>query len=243
MDQSEFETNGFVIFKSVVSSDARQHIQNQIEAILDKALESISEYRPDSKKTLDEKYLYLKKQSPALKAHAYDLIRYADALKSSSVNPSVLEFIKLILGPTLLLDGVQVRIDDPSDDRLLPFHQEVFGQISERCLTLWCPLTDVNMENGPLRVVPGSHRLGKLPHQFRSDFRNYHGVVKDIPEKSVKYITLQAGDGLIFHPLLLHASGANRSSEVRWTFITRYNSISNVPYLQSSDAPSHIEQK
>jgi phytanoyl-CoA hydroxylase len=44
----------------------------------------------------------------------------------------------------------------------------------------------------------------------------YHGVVNFDPESSTRiWVEMNEGDTVFFHPLLLHGSGANRSSDFR----------------------------
>ncbi|MGO1068376.1 phytanoyl-CoA dioxygenase family protein [Lysobacter sp. CA199] len=60
--------------------------------------------------------------------------------------------------------------------------------------------------DGPLRVVPGSHRHGKLDAAHAAALRERHGEVE---------CTAQPGDLLIMRPLLLHASSKATSPSGR----------------------------
>jgi ectoine hydroxylase-related dioxygenase (phytanoyl-CoA dioxygenase family) len=159
-----------------------------------------------------------------------------------SLEPRLLNLMRLILGKNILLDFTQVRIDDSQNDRLLPFHQEMFGQMSRTCLTAWAALRDVTVEGGALRILPGSHKKGFVPHRFYPEFNNYHGVAETVPADKVIHLTASAGDIVVFHPLLFHASSPNQLDQIRWTFITRYNPIAELPYLEDENAPKHIPQ-
>jgi ectoine hydroxylase-related dioxygenase (phytanoyl-CoA dioxygenase family) len=37
---------------------------------------------------------------------------------------------------------------------------------------------DVDEENGPMRVIPESHKLGKLEHRFYPEYNNYQSLQK-----------------------------------------------------------------
>ena len=50
------------------------------------------------------------------------------------------------------------------------------------------------------------------------------------------YVELDAGDVLIFHSNILHRSESNNSDKARWSFITAYNRVGNVPKLEKSTA-------
>ncbi len=73
-------------------------------------------------------------------------------------------------------------------------HVEAPEQLLEKMLTARIHLDDVRADNGPLQVVPGSHRTGK-----RMDLRT-------VPPHPV---FARAGDVLLMRPLLVHGSIAS----------------------------------
>ena len=79
-------------------------------------------------------------------------------------------------------------------------------ELLEQMLTLRIHLDDADETNGALRVLPGSHRLGKLGAGQISEFR------KTVTEE---LCTAAAGDALLMRPLLLHASSRSTSDRHR----------------------------
>jgi hypothetical protein len=73
-------------------------------------------------------------------------------------------------------------------------HVEAPVQVLERMATVRIHLDDVTGENGPLRVIPGSHRTG---------------IAMELGDVDPESILARAGDVLLMRPLLAHAS--NRS--------------------------------
>lgn len=67
----------------------------------------------------------------------------------------------------------------------------------ERMLTVRLHLDDANATNGALRVIPGSHRHGRLSAEQTTALREQHPEV---------VCEVAAGDALLLRPLLLHAS-------------------------------------
>jgi hypothetical protein len=67
-------------------------------------------------------------------------------------------------------------------------------------------LDDSGYENGPLRVVPGSHRLGRLPGSDQVALREGRGEVACVAPR---------GGVVAMKPLLLHASSKSTSSRPR----------------------------
>ncbi len=73
-------------------------------------------------------------------------------------------------------------------------HVEAPRELLERMLTLRIHLDDVTDENGPLKVIAGSHLAGK------------ETVATDRPPAVIR---VQAGDVLAMRPLVSHSSGAS----------------------------------
>src|SRR5206468_5123271 len=73
--------------------------------------------------------------------------------------------------------------------------------ILERMVTVRLHLDDCGLDNGPLKVRPGTHSLGRLARERTEELASE--VAEDI-------CCLNAGDALIMRPLLLHASSPPR---------------------------------
>jgi ectoine hydroxylase-related dioxygenase (phytanoyl-CoA dioxygenase family) len=76
-------------------------------------------------------------------------------------------------------------------------HVQPPSRVLEEMLTVRLHLDDCMIGNGPLRVLPGSHRLGVIKSESIPEIR------RRIPEVAC---TLSRGDALLMRPLLLHAS-------------------------------------
>lgn len=78
-------------------------------------------------------------------------------------------------------------------------HVQPPDEVLQRMLAVRLHLDDCGTENGALRVLPGSHREGRLSDAAVDRWR------REIPEV---LCTARAGDTLLMRPLLLHASSA-----------------------------------
>ena len=85
------------------------------------------------------------------------------------------------------------RLTKPTRKAGVP-HVEAPLEVLERMLTARLHLDDATEENGPLKVIPGSHRTGRKL------------VLGDVAPRT---ILARAGDVLLMRPMLAHAS--NRS--------------------------------
>ena len=95
----------------------------------------------------------------------------------------------------------------------LGIHQD-YPLVDERyfsAFNVWCPLVDVNEENGCLRVVPGSHTLNS---KMRIDIFPYEKYLPIIEQYLVS-IPMKLGQAVVFDMRIFHCSGANQTQEER----------------------------
>ena len=155
---------------------------------------------------------------------------------------SLMDCVESLIGPEIYSNPVQhVRIKPP--EQILPknplgkpilgatqWHQDQGVVIEEAdetvMLTVWFALQDVSVEQGPLKVVPGSHRPGLLAHCL-----NYQGKGgRQIPEKLFEVertipVPVKRGDVIFLTKQTVHGSLSNVSDTIRWSFDLRYNPI------------------
>jgi ectoine hydroxylase-related dioxygenase (phytanoyl-CoA dioxygenase family) len=82
-------------------------------------------------------------------------------------------------------------------------HVEPPISVLERMLTVRIHLDDCTEDNGPLRVIPGSHKLGRqTPDDARGQL-DKHGEVA---------CAVKSGGAVLMRPMLLHASSPSVSS-------------------------------
>ncbi|MBC6477191.1 MAG: phytanoyl-CoA dioxygenase family protein [Hormoscilla sp. GM7CHS1pb] len=152
-------------------------------------------------------------------------------------HPRLLDAIESIIGSEICATPIlHVRIKPPEnltprDDRghiqldKTPIHQDNAGILPEAdatdMLTVWFPMNYTDMKNGCLCVWPGSHHLGLLPHcidrgrpRIPTEFLKEIGKAVPVPVKQ--------GGVLLMNKCTVHASYANRSEKIRWSFDLRY---------------------
>ncbi len=97
----------------------------------------------------------------------------------------------------------------------------------EQMLTIRIHLDDVDETNGALRVLPGTHRSGRLSADHIRAAR---------AEQSEFLCTVPAGSALLMRPLLLHASGRSTSARQRRVLHIEYAGFNLPQPLQWHEA-------
>lgn len=113
-----------------------------------------------------------------------------------------------------------------------PWHQDAFYFPFEhsRQIGLWYAVTEAHATNGPLWVLPGSHR--ESVHNAVKDQREhanpaYVEIVDHTMDGAVP-VYLQPGDLLVFHSHLMHRSTDNDSAELRAAMVYHYATAGTV---------------
>jgi phytanoyl-CoA hydroxylase len=106
----------------------------------------------------------------------------------------------------------------------------------DQMISVMVAITDATRENGCLQVIKGSHKMGRIEHDFAGEQvgASQHYVDLALKNMDLVYVELKAGDALFFHSNLLHRSDANLSDMARWSLISCYNRRDNVPYNEPS---------
>ncbi|WP_054024583.1 phytanoyl-CoA dioxygenase family protein [Bacillus sp. FJAT-28004] len=86
-------------------------------------------------------------------------------------------------------------------------------------IAAWIAMEDkVDEQNGCLWVIPGTHKLGLLPHGKVKDLVEHEEHTHETEGINLKEqipVIMEKGDVLFFHELLIHSSNRNRSTD-RW---------------------------
>ena len=132
------------------------------------------------------------------------------------------------------------------------YHQDYYYWYGMGCLfpdmaTASIAIDASTRENGCLRVLSGSHKLGRIDHEFDQE-REDSGVSEErlaIIKASCEevWVELGVGDAVIFHCNTLHGSDDNASGQSRLALLGCYNTKHNDPYMATpSGHPFFHEQ-
>jgi phytanoyl-CoA hydroxylase len=168
--------------------------------------------------------------------------RTSAAFLCSALDAPTLDIAEAILGPDLELhmDG-QVLYKEATGGHPKHLHQDAayFTHRFEGPVALFCYGIDTDLQNGALHVVPGSHRLGLLPHV---DTFSHLGVdAHEWPWERALPICGQAGDAILFHVNTIHGSKQNFSAHPRPAFIHRYRHADDYVVVHSSTTANRRE--
>jgi len=140
--------------------------------------------------------------------------------------PIYVEACRKLIGPDADLYFNQAVIKPPHEGMEFAWHQDSGYTETDplEYITCWTAISRTFVENGCIWIIPGSHKLGVLPHP-RSEADNalhaqFEDVIGDLKEEPVE---MKAGQVAIFSSLMLHRSGPNTSDEIRRGYVPQYH--------------------
>lgn len=200
IDMAQFEREGFVITNPLFSL---REIQ-QIVGVLEEQTQTTEGRRGGVRDVLDN----------------------LPTMRTLADHPSIRAIVDQLLGPEAFVVRSTLFDKTASANWKVPWHQDVTiavaeridtpghgpwsiksgvthvqppSQVLERMLTVRVHLDACPASNGALRVIPGTHKLGRL---------NQNEVSPYINEAAAVCCAAKAGEALVMRPLLLHASSA-----------------------------------
>ncbi|MDA0840408.1 MAG: phytanoyl-CoA dioxygenase family protein [Planctomycetota bacterium] len=131
----------------------------------------------------------------------------------------LLDVAGAMVGPDIAFFAADYICKSPAKGRPVYWHQDAKYWPLEpmEVITVWFAVTESNRQNGGVRVIPGSHTGGLLPHESIEDEDNLlrtHVPSNFFDESSAIDLELEPGDISMHHPLTIHGSKKNTSD--RW---------------------------
>jgi len=226
MSQNNFSNDGYVLKKNLFSEDEINKLK--------KFIESSSDKKNDARETRSS----TGKLSITLWDHPSD-----DLFGKFSTNERIVKPMEEYLGDEVYHYHSKIIWKKPGDGGF-DWHQDYGYWYHNACLypdmgSCFIMLDRATKENGCLKVLKGSHKVGRIGHGVY-DTPEQTADMERIAELEKRhesvYITAEPGDVLFFHANLLHSSDENKSSDSRRTLIVCFNTKSNNPYKDSGHA-------
>ncbi len=149
----------------------------------------------------------------------------SDVFASVMRSARTVEIVGDLIGPNLRFHHGKVNSKLPGTATKVLFHQDFNFQpmTNDDIITCLLFIDEVTLENGPLEVVPGSHKGTLYTHWHGGRFTGAvaDSVMEEQGDKVVPCIG-KAGSVCLMHSSLLHGSAPNLSDSSRTLYITTY---------------------
>ena len=191
---------------------------------------------------LDEGHSAAQPKLTRIKQPHVHLPAFFDVLHS----PRVKAVLQALLGPTVRLQTTKLNTKAPGGGAAVEWHQDwaFYPHTNDDLLALGLILEDVDEANGPLMVVPGSHKGPVLSHFANGVFAGAVDPGDPLFERD-KAVTLagRAGSMSVHHVRLLHGSAPNNSDRARLICFYELAAADAWPLAGASTAFAGLDQQ
>ncbi len=158
-------------------------------------------------------------------------------------NAPLVDMIAQLIGPGVKFHHAKLNLKQPGTATRAGWHQDhPFDPHSNSDVVVsLLMLDDMTLENGCLRVVPGSHRGER--HSHWQDGRYTGEIAADAVarlEPASVPVTGRAGDVCLMHTWMVHGSPGNASAKPRTLFICDYTAADAVPLTPAAMPNRHL---
>lgn len=227
----QYEEQGFLLLHAYFSSSEIEFVRSEVPALLSK----------------ESKARVFEENRRAVRAiHGCHL--ESEVMRRLTMHPKMLAPVGQIIKSEVYVYQFKINVKAAFDGESWPWHQdfkhwqEEDGLRSPQILSAAVYLDDINEFNGPIYIIPGSHKEAVLETEelemsgwkkkYRADLRysvSRETVTKLIEKRGMISTKAPPGSVLFFHSNLVHGSASNITPRNRWLVIVTYNSVNNVP--------------
>ena len=215
LTQDQIETyheDGFILVEDVITPEQLARLREITDELIEKSrdvTESNDVYDlDDGHSSAEPKLTRIKLPT---KQHPY----FWEVARTSRIA----DVVRQLIGPNVLLQTSKLNTKAPGGGAAVEWHQDwaFYPHTNDDLLACGLMLEDVTLENGPLQVIPGSHKGPTLSHHNADGV--FCGAVDpadpDFDLSKAVTLTGRAGSMTVHHVRALHGSAPNTSDRAR----------------------------
>lgn len=248
----EFDERGFLFFESFFEKDE-----------MEKFIEELQDYEEDEDLKLSEGTI-LEPGKEEIRS-IFGIHEISERFDRLTRNPQLLKIVQQLLDSDVYIHQSRINYKPGFKGKGFNWHSDFETWHSEdgmprmRCLSCSIVMTDNNEFNGPLMLIPGSHKYF-IPCVGRTPEDNYKESLKiqdlGVPDaasltrlmndNAIEAPKGPAGSLIIFECNTLHGSNANMSCWPRSNLFFVYNSVHNTlvePFCGNKPRPQFLANR
>ncbi len=230
--KEEYEINGYVVVPSLFNSDEVDLLRKTTDDIIESAR---GKSKSDSIHDLEDSHDAA--GAPKIR-RIKDPVQQFDVYAALARNEKLLSIVRALLGDNVRFHNSKINIKLAEFGAAVEWHQDwaFYPHTNDAVLAVGVALEDLTKDNGPLMVVPGSHRGPVYDHHADGAFCGAIAA-SDVADQIKNAVPLigPAGSITIHHVRTLHGSAINRSAQARPLLLISYTAADAWPLMGISD--------
>lgn len=230
----QYHEQGFLLVENVLTPDEIARLQGDFDAWVEESRQHIEPWG----ETLDGRARFdiesdHSAMHPSLR-RVTSPTEISDAFKQAALKSRVAQIAGQLVGSQgARLHHSKINSKLPHTATQVKWHQDFLftPHSNDDLVTCLLMVGDVTPENGPLQVIPGSHKGPLFSHWNEERFTGY--VTEEIEQEycqSPVSCYAPAGSVCFMHTRLLHASAPNHTNDPRTLFISVYAAEDALPF-------------
>lgn len=226
-DVAFYNENGYLVVQNVLDGDEVAELRRITDEFVEKA-RAVTEH--------DEVYDLEDSHSPAeprvrrIKTPHLWHPAYARMVRQ----PNLLEVLKQLWGPSIRFDVSKLNLKAAGYGAPVEWHQDwaFYPHTNDDLAAIGIMMDDVDDRNGPLLVIPGSHKGPIFDHHADGVFCGAMDPAKgEVDYRTAVPLTGPAGSITIHHVRTVHGSAANTSGKPRRLLLHQYRAADAWPLM------------
>ncbi len=220
-----FWRDGVLTVENAVSPDQLAAMREEFEGWIEESRAHQNDYG----ETMDGRARFSVEPGHSAKTPALRRVQSPEEVSDVFLNTmrtaQTVDMVADLIGPNLRFHHGKVNSKQPGAATEIKFHQDFSFQpmTNDDLITALLFVDDVTLENGPLEVVPGTHKGPLYSHWHNGRFT---GAVSDdvlnTHKDNIVHCAGKAGSVCLMHSSLLHGSAPNLSDQPRTLYIATY---------------------
>ena len=208
----QYATDGYVLVEDALEPETLRRLQDVTDELV---ADAYGEAEHTSVLDLDPRHTPDRPLVRRIK-HPY----FAHAFyRQLAADPAVMAALAPLIGAHIRLrTGGKVNLKSPGDGAAVEWHQDwaFYPHTNQSVLAVGMLLDDMTADNGPLMVLPGSHKGPIHDHHSEGTFCGAIDVQRaGLDMSQAREIHAPAGSLTVHHARLIHGSAVNRSARAR----------------------------
>lgn len=149
-------------------------------------------------------------------------------------HPGIMAALTPLIGPAIRFDTAKLNMKSAGFGAAVEWHQDwaFYPHTNDDLCAVGVCMDDMEMENGPLMVIPGTHTGPVFDHHFEGRFCGAMDPTRrDVDYSAAIPLTGKAGAITIHHVRAVHGSAPNTSAKARRLLLFQFRAADAWPLL------------
>jgi phytanoyl-CoA hydroxylase len=226
-DVAFYEENGYLVVPDVLSRGEVEELRRVTDAFVEKARHVGAH---DDVYDLEDGHSAAEPRVRRIKTPHLWHPAYAAIVR----HPGILEVLKRLWGPSIRFDVSKLNLKAAGYGAPVEWHQDwaFYPHTNDDLAAVGIMIDDVDEANGPLMVVPGSHKGPIFDHHENGVFCGAMDPVRaEVDFSSAVKLMGSAGSITVHHVRAVHGSATNTSGKPRRLLLHQYRAADAWPLL------------